>query len=78
MAESTRSKSNMDHIEEVIAKLASNHLQIGRATPANDHPGNHSTTTAIPTTLFSTFFFICEPVPFLITSSASEVGSSTI
>lgn len=76
MAESTRSKSNMDHIEEVIAKLASNHLQIGRATPANDHFGDNPATT----TLITTFVFLFKLVPsfFLIACSTNENGSSPI
>jgi len=34
MAESTRSKSNLEHLEEAMAKLASNHLYINEKLDA--------------------------------------------
>ena len=60
MAESTRSKSNMERIEEAIAKLATNHLNVSNklddllnrvsAIEANQHnTPSHSSSSANPT-----------------------------
>ena len=60
MAESTRSKSNMERIEETISKLATNHLNVSNklddllnrvsAIEANQHnTPSHSSSSANPT-----------------------------